>query len=182
MRPLARNYLQHGRRHGPEGSDPIPTFDNLPILAYGANTVSLVSVPHGTTVKYPMTDQHVTSDSSKVAWITTTTANDTISLIGSGFAMLTVGVRWTGGTNIDAKIVTGSGFELFPHDGFKNFSGFGSASPSNVMPTLMDVCWIATTASPSLPVWVELTNSDGSDSTPQAVNVGCVFYPNLTGF
>lgn len=43
MRQLSRPYLQHGRRHGPQGSDPIPGAKFSPLdfmLAYGTITDS----------------------------------------------------------------------------------------------------------------------------------------------
>jgi hypothetical protein len=41
MRPLARSYLQHGSRHAPTGSDPIPGLGGTPvIIAYGATAVT----------------------------------------------------------------------------------------------------------------------------------------------
>ncbi len=178
MRPLARSYLQHGSRHGPQGSDPIPVFAGLPAVAYAART-STQTVPHGTTINSSFTSTTHSSDTSKLDWITTTLTSDTLSIIGSGFAQVIASCRWTPGTNIDMKINTGSGFEVFPHDGFGGFKGFGTASSGSVMPTLMDICWIDTTASPNLPVFVKLTNSDGSDNGPSEVRIGCIFYPNL---
>lgn len=172
-----RAYIQHGRRHGPGGSDPI-IGAQAPVIAFGASFVTQ-TVTHGTTANSSFDDTHQSSDPSHLEWSTTTVANDTLNLIGSGFAMLTASCRWTGGTNVDFKIKTGSGFEAFSHDAIKSFSGFGTASSGSVMPTLMDICWIVTTASPSLPVWVEMTNSDGSDSGPTEARVACIFYPDL---
>ncbi len=48
MRPLARSYLQHGRRHGPFGSDPIPGIGQVPFASLkntSATTVTNSGVP-----------------------------------------------------------------------------------------------------------------------------------------
>lgn len=59
MRPLSRPYLQHGSRHAPTGSDPIPGLGGVPmILAFGSATVT--SSPASD--HYASLDLYVTTD------------------------------------------------------------------------------------------------------------------------
>jgi len=174
----SRQYLQHGSRHRKGGTDEIVGFP-YPVIAYGVNT-GTQTVPHGTTTNCSFATTTHTSDADFLAWSTTTVTNDTLSIIGSGFAQLVCSARWPSGTLIDFKINTGSGFEVFDHDGFNSMSGHGTASSGSVLPTIMDICWIDTTASPSLPVFVKMTNADGSDNGPTETRIGCIFYPGLT--
>lgn len=175
-----RSYLQHGSRHAPGGSDPIPGLGGSsgPVIAAGRN-FSGQTVTGGTTQNCSFTSTAYSSDSSKLLWTTTTLTNDTLVIVGVGFAMLTASCRWTGGTNVDFKINTGSGFEMFGHDAIKSFSGFGTASSGSTMPTLMDICWVDTTAT-SLPVFVKMTNGDVGSSGPSDASLACVFYPGIT--
>lgn len=174
-----REYLQHGSRHAVGGSDEIPGLGggSSPVVASGVN-FSGQTVPHGTTTNCSFSDTAISSDSSKLVWGTTTVANDTLTLATIGTAMLVASCKWTAGTSIDFKIVTGSGEEMFPHDGFKGFAGIGPASPGSVMPTLMDICWISSTSA-SEPIFVRMTNSDGLDSGPSEAYLACMFWPSL---
>jgi hypothetical protein len=172
----SRDYLQHGRRHAPSGSDPIIGAAVAPVLAYGTS-FSSQSVTHGTTANSSFVDGIHSSDTAKLAWSTTTVTNDTLTILGSGFAMLTAGCRWTAGTKIDFRIHSPDGYEMFPHDGFDSMSGYGNGTPLGLA-TLMDISWIDTTGT-TTPLHVEMTNSDGSDSGPDLAYIACIFYPGL---
>jgi hypothetical protein len=172
----AGGYLQHGRRHAPSGSDPIIGAAVAPVLAYGKR-FSTQTVTHATTANASFTDGVHSSDTARLAWSTSTLTNDTLTIIGSGFAMLTAGCRWTAGTKIDFRIHSPNGFEMFPHDGFDSMSGYGDGTPLGLA-TLMDISWIDTT-DPTTPLRVQMTNNDGADSGPDLAYIACVFYPGL---
>ena len=178
-----RDYLQHGDRHRPGGSDPIPGLTSggggAVIAANGAN-FSGQTVPHGTTKNCSFSNTATTSDSSKLSWSTSVLTNDTLVIQGSGIAMLVASCKWTAGTAIDFKIFSGSGYEMFPHDGFKGFSGLGPASGglAGAMPTLMDISWMSVVG-PSTPVQVRMTNNDGVDSGPSDAYIACMFWPGI---
>lgn len=172
------DYLQHGRRHGPGGSDPIPGLAaSTPVVASGVN-FSGQTVTAGTTKNSSFSDTAITSDSSKLSWTTSVVTNDTLVLEETGTAMLVASCKWSAGTAVDFKITTGSGFEMFPHDALKSFSGLGPVSSGSVLPTLMDICWVSSTSA-TLPIFVKMTNGDGVDSGPSDAYLACMFWPGL---
>lgn len=173
-----RTYLQHGRRHAPGGTDPIPGLGgSSPVVASGVN-FSGQSVPAGTTANSSFSNTAISSDTSKVSWTSSVSTNDTLVLEETGTAMLVASCKWSAGTAVDFKIMTGSGFEMFPHDAIKTFSGLGPVSSGSVLPTLMDICWVSSTAA-TLPIFVKMTNNDGLDSGPSDAYLACMFWPGL---
>lgn len=61
MRQLSRSYLQHGSRHAPTGSDPIPGLGGIPFIAANG-FVSVTSSPASD--NYVSLDLYATSDDS----------------------------------------------------------------------------------------------------------------------
>lgn len=158
------------------GAGAASSATTAPVLAYGTN-FNAQTVTHGTTANSAFTSVH-SSDTSQLSWSTSVATNDTLTIHGLGFAMLTAGCRWTAGTKIDYRIHSPDGYEVFPHDGFDSMSGYGDGTPLGLA-TLMDVSWIDNTANPTMPLRVQMTNSDGADSGPDLSYIGCIFYPGL---
>lgn len=53
MRQLARSYLQHGRRHGPQGSDPIPDLGgSVPQFCYASSFGASISATTQTLLSF----------------------------------------------------------------------------------------------------------------------------------
>ena len=160
------------------GLKPSSDLSTQIVRAFGTN-INGQTVPAGTTANCSFATAARTSDSSKVSWSTSTVTNDTLTLHGTGWAMLVASATWPAGVKVDYRIDSPSGFEVASHDAVAGASlrGTDLAYP---LPTLQDSVWIDTTSAVSTVLRVKMTNADAADSGPDYAYVGCMFFPGLS--
>lgn len=146
------------------------------VLASGTN-INTQTVTHGTAALCSFATAVSTSDATKLSWSTVSVPNDTLTLHGHGFAIITASCTWTAGTKIDFRILS-TGGEVIPHDGWDSMSGY-DATPGIFKSTLLDTAYLGSTST-TVQVSVNMTNSDGVDSGPTLAGLVCLFYPGLT--
>jgi hypothetical protein len=115
-----RDYLQHGRRHGPTGSDPIPGLANVDFasLEFFGGSVT-VHGSGGGTVAIPWTEFNTTSTEvfgtggSSGSPPTNTTGDLGLLLQGTGVYIVMAAAKWeSGAANISSTINVSDGNNL----------------------------------------------------------------------
>lgn len=147
------------------------------VRAWGFNIFGQ-SVPAGSTAFSSFTTVR-TSDSGYLSWDTSVSTNDTLTLHGPGWAMLSCSCVWPSGTKVDHRIFSPDGFELFVQDGFDSMQGAAAGTPGD-LPTSMNFCWIDTTNAVTTQLHVQMRNGDAGASGPDESYVACMFYPGLS--
>ncbi len=86
MRPLARSYLQHGRRHGAFGSDPIPGIGQVPFASLRTTSRATITVGGGTA-------EYISMHGGSNALFETSDADIFENALGIGSATAAYGIK-----------------------------------------------------------------------------------------
>ncbi len=85
MRPLARNYLQHGSRHLATGSDPIPGIGQIPFASLRTNS--------GATITMGGTIEYISMHGGTNASFETSDSDTFVNALGTGAATAAYGIK-----------------------------------------------------------------------------------------
>jgi len=154
---MARDYLQHGRRHGPNGSDPIPMLVND-----WMTTNTGVSVPNSTVTNMPLTSITYQTDDGSV-YTPVDLAVDSIQIRQPGTYLVRAMAAWPSGhTGVATTnaVIGGSG-TVYEYDSF--YSGgvdLSTTAPAGSVHSIWEQLEVVT-ATDSVSVYLTAQQNSG---------------------
>lgn len=188
MRQLARSYLQHGRRHSFQGSDPIPGLGPAAVAHLQfSGTISLAPSddPDVPWTSFATTDGTIfgTNTLGAYAGATNTSGDITLLLLAPGLYIATANATWDAGTFPSASFIDVilSDADLTERVGFTNNEAlttnlFASGVTADIYPFSIQAAFVdpGDQGALRMVVW----NKDSSSHTVTDANMSCFYWPS----